>query len=97
MFLAEGTKNLAIVIRGSHDLKVFGSVVVPNSIAMMDLLARSKIATQDALHHEPVLSDVTIIVGIRMVWAEQQDVAVNVIDTTLPVGMILSRESALAG
>ena len=68
-FMAERTRDLCpvrIVSMWTNKLKVVWSIVVSYAILMMDAFIRVKESSKHILHHESMLSNISILPSIRM-------------------------------
>lgn len=81
--------------------QIFKSVVISDSILMVDNLLGTKVSPKVSLHNQPMFSDVAVIIGPRVIGGFNQDVPVSKDATTFPPRMVAKRSmfkrAALAG
>jgi hypothetical protein len=85
-----------VVMPGSDDLKVLGSVVRLVSVPVVNQLPRPERAAQDFFSHETMLVDVSPLIGSRVIGTTNEHIpARRDCPAALPPGMALGALKAL--
>ncbi len=74
------------------EVKILRAIVVPDVIQMVDNLLRLKVAPKRLLHHEAVLTDISVPISAGVIASKHKDVALIVrITTALPTPVVRTR------
>jgi hypothetical protein len=84
-----------MVCIGRKQSKVLWTIIVPNSVSMVDDFIREKPSAKNLFHHKAMLSNVSLLSCTGMAGGKEQDISVLVHDPPpFPSGIPLPRTTA---